>query len=1660
MTEETLQTQKSPESGDLAPDTASREQQSAASISVDPSHDASKAVDDKSPAQPDAQRFLGGRRTFDENRTRLPRWFGFYVLLAATVLCLIAFGSVGSWLFVSPPDKPELVCMVEADYISPAIPFVRYGLQDGNLIRSLGNTVLDNVEPVTSRDPNFDGSITKHSFEHLLGLVQNETCVIYVAAHGVSDEQDGYLLHRSSRLGQFDAGLSLSDMLEIVTDHGATNVLLLLDTVRIDRSLQLGMLGNDFSYYLKRDFENLKKKLETREGRELPNVCIVCSADDGQISAPPPGLEVSPFALTVAYALRGGPGQATTKFIDSNGNGEITALELAAFVERAVSDWSLEHQRVSQTPFHLQMGEDFPLVTVDREVTLGTVLAASRPNSTDPSQLDVVQKSTKPEPKKEDQESIESPHKEPPATPADATQPLVSTDDTSPTAAEVSSDEESTADHAAQDPDGEEESSASISGSQTVDQLIDRIYDGWQLQRAMKNSGTGFQRPLQWSRLKLALMRAEEAVLANMPEKAQRLLDHSIPKIVQELQTHAESICTPNWSLAFDSSTASGKRLVTERIELNEVIADPTDERVSELESSNLIEAGIIGVLSERFRIAGAWQDTELVKLAVMTRSACVPTMLYQHPYLLSFVQDEIAAADAIRRQAEIDLITGRLDQAQRGLYRAETLYRNISADLDQYLTQFTQLKEGTTEVAAMVSWLGMRPGWDVRKHHDLQLLEEFITSIKSFSDTPNPTTLSSAAHSAVRIRQRGIQSAEQSLQPVDWVSSRAVLQLSFIAPELRRQLLLDQYPGPNFKEFNIGFRQDAITSPNRPANPMLLDTAFKILLNVESLPNLLSSLQQLSPLRKQGFESFADLQEHPAIRHERAVTSAEIRQFINDLYADPSIEFAEGTWWERWVRVLMLSDFRASRYLKDDPRDVPMQRLLDLAELELLKWNVDRLYEDSLKLPGYCYGNSIHSIAERIVRIDPSYVAPVESRYFTLTGSTELTIPPGKEIVVPLRIVALQDSPKDANPRLILRRSGIGPPLRFAVGGQQDVNGRVSFPLDTSLVAGQVQRVWLKVTAPADVERVPKHAIAAMIECATGQVDWLPLFIAIESPHTKPAELAIAWDDRAERNGRIDLYPNESLPLDVSILKHTTDPLDLRVEFTGSTSSESVAFAAKSKEVGQLPVVPVTDLSLSLEQTLTVRLYDGTNLLDEREIDLAILDLLRSFGRKTYFDPQAGKVRVDISRVRSSDARDAVPVEIQLSPIPAIQGTLTGQMPLGQENISLEAVVPPTEYSNFRVETSLAGVSRVFRDQIGLEQLAGKPDEQLSLKIVDPQPDTKLPFRDAAAWIPIRVQIDGPAQIGFHIGLDWNHNGQLDSSEVQQGRTFWNGKMSRVNLVSTKKAPGFLIESRVSDITLDLNTAGVIGQQTILARTMASEQSRTVSIPIYVLKTAPDLEILQPTSGQILGLQETIRAVVQTEWSLAGAVDNVEFAFDKNGNGKIDKGEAVVPLGFKPAEPVTFGKSHRLEVQLPTKGLAEGPMTMLARTVSDMTDPSTESGTTASGPVEGKAATTKKTEGKIALTGETAMQDMVFTTTGKIEGQVVAADGTPRKGAVVQIEGAGKVVSGDQGRFTFNNVPAGSHKVTAETNQRSGAATADVEPGQTVNLKIMIAVK
>jgi TonB-linked SusC/RagA family outer membrane protein len=80
---------------------------------------------------------------------------------------------------------------------------------------------------------------------------------------------------------------------------------------------------------------------------------------------------------------------------------------------------------------------------------------------------------------------------------------------------------------------------------------------------------------------------------------------------------------------------------------------------------------------------------------------------------------------------------------------------------------------------------------------------------------------------------------------------------------------------------------------------------------------------------------------------------------------------------------------------------------------------------------------------------------------------------------------------------------------------------------------------------------------------------------------------------------------------------------------------------------------------------------------------------------------------------------------------------------------------------------------------------------------------------------------------------------------------------------------------------------------------------------------------------------------------------------------------------------------------------------------------------------------------------------------TGQITGTVTAATGQPLSGATVAISGLRRTTITDpQGRFTFNNVPAGTHTVTASRlGQATGSRQVTVAAGQTATADFQLQV-
>ena len=1593
------------------------------------------------------RRFLLGQETSAGFHPGFPRWFKILLACTAASVSLFAFFSVVSWPLSHVAQKPWLSCVVETEYLVPAVPPIAMARQDARLVQStIGISMRGSQSPAVSESAK-DNTELKRFFEHQLQNLESETCVLYVAAHGISDEQTGYLLHGDSHPGKPESGYTIRKLLDSLVRCPAKNKLLVLDACRIDHSLRLGMLGNDFIFHLKREFAELKDRMAADSQSRKQNIWILCACDDGQVSCTSPALGVSPFALAVTYGLRGGSLVDQPQKLTNKRDGRASTAELGDYVAQSVSSWALKHHNMIQTPFMLSIGEDFPLAMVNNSMTESDLWKEFRGGETSPAAPDPAKSEQSP-PDASAVAGADTP-------PKTETGNTVKKDDAkSPKAGK-------TADAAS----GKAEGAPAAQSEPDLETLISRVGAYWsQGEKLLAVQGV-LARPLQWSRFQQSLFRAEEALFSDEKEQAEKILDHELPKRLSSFKRQAHSANSPNWSLAYQDD--NNPDLAAQKLLILKVLEDPSDKNLVLLQKSEMIEAGLILSLARECRINEHWSDVRLIKLAVDTRTRGEVVTLHEYPYVLPFIRSKVESGDELRRRAEIALVTGHLDRAEQGLRAARVLYEQAGTEAETAAAQLTRTQHMAVNLPNVIEWIGGDNDWTGRKLHDLGLFGDFVRGLDEFCHKPSAEALSALAKTADDLQRRGGRYAEDALQPTEWVRNRAALKLPFLKPVLRERLLHNLLTKPANPQFKIDFRNHVSVGPRRPATPYPLGGVFALLLDNQDhntgLQTLISQLDAVGPAQDDQPIMWRKMAGDDKLRLARAKAAGGIRRYFDRLRNRPIGEINRGNWWQRWVRLLLLSDWRAVRFLDDDARDIVMRDQIEEVRLNHLRWAVGRLYADSMELPGFCYGRAIEVVSKNIRMREPEFRTPTQADSFALVGDSQIPLASGESSVVPLTLKALRGLSADDAPTLILERTRGGDSFRFALDGVEDVKGRLSILLEAPFVAHEERQAWLKVSSLPQLNSTEIPELSVRVEMKSGQVDWLPISLKFLPPAVKPAELVLAWDDSQSLNGRIDIFPNQAVPLNLSVRKNVAGALNVRLEFLTAGEPHNVSLALTAKQSGEIPVVFPQDLALPLDQTMLIRLFQEKTLLDEREIEVALLDVRRAFRRQIRYDPQASKVTARITRIRNSDSPDPIPFQLQLQPHPASNGRLATELPATEDNLRLDARVPPTDYGRCQAVLAVAGVPRIFRDDVGLSSLAGRANTKLSLSLTHPSPLTKLRYAPSGLIVPVTAQVDGPEKIRYEIGLDFNHNGKLDGFERQQGKTYWNGRSAEVRLVAVKKPPALRIETSVSDITLDVDVSGAGGRQTIIARAIAGSKTQTVQLPVFVLQGVPSIRVTSPGFGATVPWNEPVTVFLEGDSETAAAIDRVEFGFDKNDNGAFDDGEAIVPLGVAKLKSIRFVDTNRLKVQLPTKGLPPGPVSIMARAAVDVLSPEAAklpSQSPPAGPAGQGAGAPSPSAPASTMSGSVVLHEIFLITTGSLSGQVVTPDGLPRKGALVTVNGLGRKVSGAMGEFSFQGVPAGTYKIVAQTSQRIGAGTVVVKPGRIANLEIKIAVQ
>ena len=1571
------------------------------------------------------RRFRGGTRAVQRRGSEEPAWLRVFLPATALFLTLAALVAVLLWIIPRTGVKPLLVAWAVTDYDSPVIPPNDFAYHDVQKMQQTELFAKGQWQDTTNLQTEQNFEIF---FDRELAQVESDTLVVYLSAHGVSDENAAFLLH-SEATAEPASGFPLTRVLDRMAECPARYKLLILDATRIDANLDLGLLGNDFVHHLKRDYEALASRLADEEGKATQNFWVLCSSDEGQVAWASRSLKHSVFGLTVAYCLRGG-GDADLPDERDEKDGLIFASELVKYVTERVSSWAPKYREAVQKPVVLNTiarDQDFPLIEVDPELTAADLLREEPP----------AVEEEEPEPEKaEPEEKTEEPKPEKPKEEEKPAKPI----------AEAIAKREGARFYG-----NTTFMKESPRGALSAEDLANQLNGFWNVRDQLAQSELTVRRPDHWHKYQQRLLRAERLLLAGELDSSVLIVSEPVPKLARDLALPSGWPTPRPWSLAFLDPAIKDESLDVAKEEIDGFLATPIDQKLAPLANSRLVEADLLRILAQTCRNGNRWNDADAVDFAVATRTAAERPALLPLPSLLSFVQEKVNVGDRHRRQGEVALLLGRTTDANGHFNRAASEYRDGDREARELGEQYLQLQQMVMDIPYILHWLGADPPGREGRAADVKKVSDFLVNLKTFQAEPDRDGLRLLASQAGDIRAQAEDYAENAWQRTQWRQSFAALKLPFLKPDLRRRIVTALMEQEDGSPFSKDARSHALPRTDRPANPYPLADFFNLFRNAQAISRLLER-SHLEPGQSNAMTlaELIDDEQKRALRVQASTLVREMLQRFRNRYRGES----EGSNpWELEIRHRLLSAFRASVAFDPLPDDVLLKGLYEQSLSGQLTWQIGRLATDTASMPsryGYC-ARTVHDLTNYMREmLDPNFQDPRQRTLFEVEGDGKLVVqgqePTNKSLFLRARQEVLADQATlclEWNPDV----------MSLELENAQTGSGQARW----SLPAMAPERP-LELKLRFAQRSAGDAALSARVERSDGSIDWLAIQVLFKAAAVAPAELLVTWNEQGGQQNRLEIYPNQEHPVTIAVRKNVAEPLALRVELDGGAGVPGIfPMPTAENQTGTIPLPVTGDVEVPIKgESLQVKLYLGDRLLDRQELRIDILDPSHFLRPSVQYDPQTRMVTARVQRIGRADSNQPIPFVLDLAEMEIRQGNNVIDMRKANNDlVVLDARVPQDESDEDFVATiSASGVPRAFRFACSSRRPQGTRVRGLALEIVTPSDRSKFRFDPKRKEIPVTVHADGSdaSRLRLDVGIDSNQNGRLDPGEPRAQGEYISGRDVQVWLHATPKA--LAVRSRVTDITLPIK-ASSRGRLQIVAELASGGQKMTDSAEVFFLTEAPGISVLQPKNGAQLEIGEPLEVVVVGETGFAAAVDNVRFGFDGNQNGKLDDAEAVVPLNVLPGKDLRFGKENDLKVSLPSKGLEPGRAVLMVQAqtrvqppepggkVEIMTDPGHQRALQLFKPAVAKPEPTKPSPPQF----------------GTIRGAVLIGT-VPKKGATVKVAGVGDTRSGNGGTFLFEKVPPGEYQVYAESYQRAGQSAVTVKAGQEAKVDVVLQLK
>ncbi len=280
----------------------------------------------------------GARR----GRTSLRRTMGL------VLLGLLFLGSAASLVYyvILSPAKTPMVAAIALDYRWPLPPNAWTREDVDGLTDALGGETVSITE-VALQGPSSLKELSRQLVAASGRVRRGGTVMVYVSAHAAVDGagEPCLLLPESDPLDSA-TWFRLSDLLtelKSVQQRYDCRHLLILDTHRQHTNWSIGLL------------DDLSQRIEATVRRaEAPNLMVLTSASSGQVGWTSLPLQGSAFGYWLRYGLAGEA--------DTNGDGQVSGRELAAYLQRNVDRWAQTHRASRQVPLLIPAdAPDFPL---------------------------------------------------------------------------------------------------------------------------------------------------------------------------------------------------------------------------------------------------------------------------------------------------------------------------------------------------------------------------------------------------------------------------------------------------------------------------------------------------------------------------------------------------------------------------------------------------------------------------------------------------------------------------------------------------------------------------------------------------------------------------------------------------------------------------------------------------------------------------------------------------------------------------------------------------------------------------------------------------------------------------------------------------------------------------------------------------------------------------------------------------------------------------------------------------------------------------------------------------------------------------------------------------------------------------------------------------